>query len=138
MTVQEFDTARQERLRSRTPLQFVLQGDTYTCLQIVPIGDAFDLLDAPDATSEAEVSRALAAFIDKILVDDDRPRFAQALRRRDDPVDGLTLLEIVDWLGEQYAGRPTSPSADSSGGPEGAGPTSSSDADGKASETSPD
>lgn len=133
MTIKDFDAARRERLRERDPLQFVLQGDTYTCVPVVPVGDALDLADAPDVDAGAAFMVAICAFVDKILVDDDRPKFAAAIRRRDDPVDPMTLLEIVEWLSEEYVARPTSPSDASSDGPGGTGQTSSSEASAKAS-----
>lgn len=133
MPAKDFDAARRERLREREPLQFTLQDVTYTCLSVIPVGDALDLADAPDADAGAAFVAAICGFIDKILIDEDRPKFAEAIRRRDDPVDPLTLLEIVEWLSEEYVARPTSPSDVSSDGPGGTGPTSSSEASAKAS-----
>lgn len=139
MPPKDFDAARKERLRQRDPMQFVLQGDVYTCLAIVPVGVAFDLADAPErdemteAQAGAEFSRSLASFIDNILIEADRPRFQSALRRRDDPIDPDTLLEIVDWLGQEYSARPTEPSAESSDGRGATGRTSRSAAAKKAS-----
>ncbi len=50
-------------------------------------------------------------FVDKVLVEADKTRFGRLL---DDPfrvVDGAQLGEIVNWLIEEYGGRPTGPSS---------------------------
>lgn len=116
----DFDAARLERRREREPAQFRLGGETFTCLPVVPIGFALDLATlalGPEDDPDIAAAYALTSFIDNVLVDEDRPRFQELLRRRDDAVDPDSLWEIVKWFAEVYAGRPTVPPRDSSSSP---------------------
>lgn len=137
MAARDFDVARSERLRERDPISFTLAGQTFTCLPVIPVGAALDLEEAPEVDEdEARAARALARFIDSALIDDDRERFAETLRQREDPVDGTALFDIAVWLAGEYAARPTSPFTGSSGGRPSNGQSSSSEPSPTASGTS--
>jgi 4-amino-4-deoxy-L-arabinose transferase-like glycosyltransferase len=107
MPPKDFDAARKERLRQRDPMQFVLQGDVYTCVPVVPVGVGFDLADEPEPDPEnPQLVRGFAMFIDNILIEEDRERFQAALRRRDDPVwRALSILLWLTWLPVAAGGR---------------------------------
>jgi hypothetical protein len=127
----DFDAARAERERKIDPVTFTLGGEDFTCVLAPSVGDAFDLADAPEPeTSLIGSVRAIVAFVDKILVPDDRERFTTLIRKVDTPhgpINSYDLVELGTWLGEEYAGRPTEPSTEPSGGRERTGEPSSSD-----------
>jgi hypothetical protein len=140
MPHRDFDAARAERERQVEPVTFTLGGETFQC--VAPsVGDALDLADAPEPESSLIGSvKAIAKFIDKILIPADRGRFKKLLRKMDTPhgpVNSYDLIEVGMWLAEEYAGRPTEPSTDSSGGRATTGDTSSSDTSNEPAEPSP-
>lgn len=126
MPTRDFDAARAERLRQRDPIRFVLGGETFTCLPVIPVGAGLDLADAghhPMGT--VGYTQALHRFIRSALVDDDLDRFEKVLTSKTDPVGPNDLQELAEWLAEEYTARPTSPSTDSSGGRQSSGDPSS-------------
>lgn len=124
----DFDAARAERRRERDPLAFVLGGEHFTCLPVIPVGAGLDLADAPERSDQTGAHvRGLIAFIKNTLVDDDLDRFDKVLRAKTDPVGADDLFDVAVALSQEYTGRPTSPSTDSSGGRDSTGETSSSE-----------
>lgn len=116
----DFDLARRERAAKRDPVQFTLGGVRFTLLPVIPIGSAFDLLDAPEVTSSDDLTSpatvALCRFIREALIDGDEERWDQVLRSTADPVDPEAILEVATYITEVYTGRPSEPSSGSSGG----------------------
>jgi hypothetical protein len=141
MPHRDFDAARAERQREVEPCSFTLGGQTFTCVLAPAVGDAFDLADAPEPeTSLIGSARAIARFVDKLLIAKDRGRFQKMIRDVDTPsgpVNTYDLIELGQWLSEEYAGRPSEPSTDSSGGRATTGDTSSSDTSNEPVEPSP-
>lgn len=132
----DFDAARRERARGHAPIEFTLGGETFHTIAVVPAGPTFDLIEAPTLVTAAR------EFLRAILLDNDeqwegegdqrtlvaassRVRFETMCYRPDDPIDGATIMDVVDWLGEQYAGRPFGPSSGSSPSSQGNGHASS-------------
>jgi hypothetical protein len=113
MPFQDFDAARRERLRAFEPIQFVLAGKRFTCIAHPVLTDSFALLDAPELLDDggapiAAGVRALAEFIERSIASPREQRaFRKLLGRRDDPIDATTIVELGEWLAEQYSGRPT-------------------------------
>lgn len=127
----DFDAARRERQAASgqaEPVRFLLGGEIFTIIDRIPLGDTIDLIEAPDPTPETmnEAVVALTRFIDRVLIDADRPRFAALLRRREDPIDGWDIVEVGERLARHYMDRPTVPSGGSSSGRAHDGETSSS------------
>lgn len=141
----DFDIARRERLRREEPLTFTLGGETFQCRDAMAV---IDMWREPPAAPESIVAGATTApglvllgyarEIAGTLVPSERDRWWEMLQRDDLDlgVQGTDLVEVYKALVEEYAGRPTSPSADSSDGRLTDGSTSSSTHDAKASETS--
>lgn len=115
----DFDAARKERLRKRDPIMFTLGGETFTCLPFVPFGVAWGLVDTPetpDASTPAAAYKNLATFVADCLIPADVDRWWQLFVSKTEPIDGDTLLEVVNALSAAYTGRPTSPSTGSPAG----------------------
>jgi hypothetical protein len=124
----DFDAARRERQAKRVPVQFTLGGERFTLLPVIPIGSAFDLIDAPEITSSDDMGstavRALCSFIAGSLADGQTERWEAVLRSTADPVDPESILEVATYITEVYTGRPTGPSTGSSDGRKPSGQTS--------------
>lgn len=118
MTLHDFDAARRERNREREPLQFKLGGETFTCLAVIPAGLGYDLLEIELTGDQLRIGLAYRDFILAVLATKaDRDRFEKVLRQTKNAVEPLDLRDVVVWLAEQYGGRPTQRSSDSSDGP---------------------
>lgn len=126
MPFQDFDAARRERARANDPIRFRLGGEDFTLLPNPSIFDALELAAAPEPEENViGAVQAIVAFIDALMPNDrDRKRWAKLQRRRTDPPTAEDYVELGAWLAEQYAGRPTVPSGDSSPGRPPNGPDS--------------
>jgi hypothetical protein len=120
MPHRDFDAARAERERLIEPETFTFGGQDFTCVLAPALGDVFDLADAPEPGDDLmAASRAMAFFVEKLLVPEDRPRWHDILRALDTPhgpINAYDVLEVGMYLSEVFTGRPTEPSTDSSGG----------------------
>lgn len=128
MALKDFDAARRERRRNREPIAFRLGGQEFTLPATLPAGHILDLIEADADGNPVATLVACRRFLAAILAsDEDRERLEVVLRSHDDPVDlNDDLIEVVDWIAEQYTGRPTKRSSDSSDGPQTNGNGSSS------------
>lgn len=137
----DFDAARRERNRSRSPLTFTLgcPGKTcpdstydrsarrwtctgahaFTCLTHPTVADALDIAEAPEWEEDQQTALgALVHFIDHLLASEaDRERFKALLARREDPLDPEAIYDVGVYLAEQYQPVPFEPSTGSSSGP---------------------
>lgn len=125
-----YDAARRERARKtgrKDPVKFALgelvndgghivhPAHEFTIVDVIPLGESFDLMDAPEPITNYEQSaRACEKFIRSILIDEDVPIWDRLLRRKKDPIDDITLVEIATDLAEAVAGRHFQQSTDSS------------------------
>lgn len=125
MPRRDFDAARRAYdTQAPAPVEFVLAGEVFTCLNDPSLGDTFEMIDAPDITVEdfdpnrnAHVTlvRKIARYIQRMLVLEDRPRFDQALYRV--PVTHMAvIIEIADYITTEVVNRPTVPPGPSSSG----------------------
>lgn len=118
----DFDAARRERLRDREPIRFVVCEQEFETVPVVPAGNIIDLI-AGEQSGHPVI--AYRRFILAVLRDDDgtdekassQERMLELLYRPDDPLDEVTLSELLGWLAETFGGRPTQRSTDSSSGP---------------------
>lgn len=114
MAHRDFDAEVAERARERDPITFTLGGVTFTGRPVCPFGAALDLAAAPEITVDlAGAVAGIVAFLEQVVVDDQADRVADAVRK----VNADTSYNVVRWLSEQYAGRPTVPSSGSAVSP---------------------
>lgn len=124
MAFRDFDAEVAERTRERTPIEFTLGGVRFTGRPVCPFGAALDLAAAPSITDDlAGAVAGIIAFLEQLVVDDQAPLVADAVRK----VNADQAYETVVWLSEQYAGRPTRPSSGSAPSPQPDGRDSSSE-----------
>ena len=93
--------------------------EEFRCLPDAPGTALVMLLGAIDG-SLALRAGAVISFLDAVLVPEDEARFRVLIQSKDRLIPVETLGEIMDWLVEAYANRPTPPP---SGSPDGASGT---------------
>lgn len=114
MAFRDFDVEVAERARERDPIEFTLGGVRFTGRPVCPFGAVLDLAAAPEITvNVAGAMDGIVAFLEQVVVDDQVPEVADAVRK----VNADVAYQVVRWLSEEYAGRPTQPSSGSAVSP---------------------
>jgi hypothetical protein len=86
----------------------VQQSQLFTCVSVAPAGVLLDMVAAQDS-SGGRSAQALTDFVNGVLIDADLERFATLVHDKDVAIPIEVLGQIVAWLAEEYAGRPTQP-----------------------------
>jgi hypothetical protein len=107
--------------RKRKRLNFTIDGEEFEAAPGLP-GDIYaEFVTLYSSTGETESYQqqhdALKQALSVVLLDDSYTRFAARLADKKRPIDDDQMSDVVLWLLEEYAGRPTQPSPDSSDGP---------------------
>lgn len=92
------------------PPTFSVAGREFKCLPEPPAGVLTDLIAAAHGATAQSVP-AVVRFIAGCLPDADAEQFVLTIHDKDTIVPLETLAEIVQWLAEEYTGRPTTPSS---------------------------
>lgn len=98
----DFDAARAES----EPIRFRLGGELFELACVLPAGP---LLDMARAKTDDEAIPALVSFFEAIVPEEDKERFAAAIRKS----DVRTLAEAQAWIIGEATGRPLSPASPS-------------------------
>ena len=95
-------------LSSDEPLTFSIYGQTFRCTPMLQGRALVDFIAAgSDRDNPGSSAEAILNLFDRALMAEDRERFTE-LSLSDDYIIPLEkLTEIMDWLVEQYTGRPT-------------------------------
>jgi hypothetical protein len=115
------------------PISFALLGETFDCKPIIPGAVLVEIISAIDGSAGAGGDAVTETFR-AALKPEDVERFYDLLKREDLVVSLQTLVDILQWLVEQYGQRPTKRSDSSSDGVSTTGPGS---ADGTSSTPEP-
>lgn len=108
MAHRDFDAEVAERARERDPITFTLGGVSFTGRPVCPFGAALDLASAPELTVDlAGAVAGIVSFLEQVVTDDQVDEVAAAVRK----VNADVAYDVVKWLSECYAGRPTLPSS---------------------------
>lgn len=102
--------------RIQTPVTFELDGEAFTAKPAIPGALLLDFIADADSDDGGRAAQALIDFVTNVIVPDDRERFTQLVRDEERIVEIETLAEVVEFLVEEYASRPTESPADSSVG----------------------
>lgn len=93
------------------PIPFRVDGEMFYAMGMQPAGLIFDLAGmTKDSTFEAQV-QTFTTLIQGMLVPESFERLKIKMR---DPISPLTfpkMMELIQWLMEQYGKRPTTPSS---------------------------
>jgi hypothetical protein len=103
--------------RKTSGTTFTADGDTFQTVPAVAallIGEVVAKIQAAEGL-EAKIE-SVTEFFDITLVDRSAALMKERLRSKDNPIDLAQALDIVNYLVEEIAQRPTEPSQSSSGG----------------------
>jgi hypothetical protein len=110
---------------------------TFTASGIRPFYTQVEVTKAAAANNNTLAGATLADQLEKCLInDEERERWRQTLGAPDVYFDAGMLLEVIVWVTEQYADRPTQPRSDSHSSPRRAGRSSRGAGSGTVLETS--
>jgi hypothetical protein len=107
---------------SDEPIIFQIYEEEFKCRPSIQGRTLIELVSQADQADMAKAAGAILTFMDRVLVPSSRERFQEMTESDDRIVDMDTLSAVMEWLIEQYAGRPTEESSDSSDGPTTIGP----------------
>ena len=109
---------------SDEPITFTLYGEVFKCQPAIQGRYLLEFISKAGSDDPEESAGAVLGFLQHALSPADRERF-DALCSSDETVVPLeTLASIMEWMVEQYSGRPTEPSSPSGPGDTITGPTS--------------
>jgi hypothetical protein len=114
-------TAARDFTRTRKPLDFTIDDDTFVPASVLP-GDIYaEFVTLYSKTGDTDTYQqqhdALKRALELALLPESWQRFAERLKDKKNPIDDDQMSDVVLWLLEEYAARPTQPSPDSSDGP---------------------
>lgn len=110
--------------KSVEPVVFELMEERFTCVSNIPAGvliklSNFQTSDGTDDQSpNTNLLQQVVDFIESVMVDGDIPRFRTILNSKDLEVPFDELVEIMNWLIEEYSDRPTKQPSSSEDGPQ--------------------
>jgi hypothetical protein len=92
------------------PLGFTLAGEDF---EVIPEAPGIVILEFIEATSSGQsgaTSKALIGFLKEVTTEEEWERLNAVLHDPKNRIDIKTISDIVSYLTEQYASRPTSAS----------------------------
>jgi hypothetical protein len=106
---------------SNEPLPFTIDGDVFYAAARLP-GDVFAEFvtlynDRVESEEYQQQHDLLKRALSLALLPESYEQFAKRLNDKVRPIDDNQTADVVMWLLEEYAARPTQPSPDSSDGP---------------------
>lgn len=106
-------------VRDRPPLQFKVDGDVFYAAPIAPAGALQDMAALGQLGKEGKVVEMMAkldTFLYMVILPESVERFKERLRSPTEPITQTQVTKIVQWLMQEYAGRPTEPASSSQTG----------------------
>lgn len=126
--MREFTSGTRRSAEPKQPdIEFTLDGETYIARMPKPAVFAYLTAASARGATTADQIKAVLDFIEAVLEPDSRARFRSRLL---DPEDELELedgIDLLRYLQEEWSGRPTGSSTDSSDGRATTGPSSTDD-----------
>ena len=114
MAHRDFDAEVAERARERDPIEFTLGGVRFTCRPVCPFGAVLDLQAAPEIGENLRGAvDGIIAFLSQVVIEEHADKVPEAVRK----ANATVAYDVIEWLVEQYAGRPTVPSSGSAVSP---------------------
>ncbi len=119
-------------------LEFTIGTDTFYAVGDTPGGVILDLAELANAEEGTSRMAVITDFLDGVLLPESADLFAERLRDATNPITFAQLINIFEWLLEEYvggvdAGRPTPEAGSSSNGSRRTGRSSTASARSRAS-----
>jgi hypothetical protein len=86
---------------------FKLYGEEFECIPAIPGKTLLSFAQASGSEDGAESAKAINKFFEKVLTEESYVRFDKLAEDPNRLVTVETLAEIVGWIVETYADRPT-------------------------------
>lgn len=102
MPNKEFDAFIRETTQEL--ITFTVAGETFTCIDSLPLTI---LANITRQQSNGQAVLGLADFLTAVVLEEDHDRLAVLMNEPHNAVAVETWAEIVEWLIEEYTGRPT-------------------------------
>lgn len=110
-------TAQRDFSSRAKNVEFTADGDTFYGVPRVATGLLTDCVAKINTTNDMiEKVEAVTGFFDIALIDESAALIKSRLRDKHNPLELQQALDIIDYLVEVYASRPTRPSQSSSDG----------------------
>jgi hypothetical protein len=106
------------------PLTFDLYGQTFRCVPALQGVVMIEFIAQSASDDVGAGARAMLDFLRRVIRPEDRDRFFEMTNSDEFVVPMETLNELMEWLTEQYAGRPTEGQSPSESGSSTTGPSS--------------
>ena len=87
------------------PLEFQLNNHTWHCATMIPGAALLDFAGQLNAEDPKAMSDAVWEFFDLAIVEQEREGFRTFIRDPAQRVDISTLMEVAEWLMEQFMGE---------------------------------
>ena len=94
---------------SDEPITFQLYGKTFRCQPAMQGRQLIEFIAQSSVEDPSSSARAVLQFFDNAIVEADHDQFNEMTHSSETVVPMETLTEVMDWLVEQYTGRPTEP-----------------------------
>lgn len=100
------------------PIEFKIDGDSYYAVGETSMGVLFDMADLVKTEGLSNQIDALVSFIQSVLMPESYERLKARLRdSKRPPVSFQVLMNVLNWVMEQQADRPTQQSSSSPASP---------------------
>lgn len=107
-TIKEFHTAAKEAAgKIEDPLEFAIDGKTLRAYRPTEGQMAMLMMSLGRHTTESTKIAGAIDFFVSIMDQESYNYLADRLLSRDDPIDLEEVTEVVQWIIEEWAGRPT-------------------------------
>ena len=87
------------------PLEFILNNHTWHCAPMIPGAALLDFAGQMKAEDPSAMAEAVWSFFDLALVEQERESFKGFIRDPNQRIDINTLMEIAEWLMEEFMGE---------------------------------
>jgi hypothetical protein len=105
MASKDFDAQRTDALAHLEPIDFGLFGRRWACEPMLPPNALAWIDKVRTGSNETEVLHAGLMFVGAVVTEHD----AWDVALRGAVIDGDTLLDLITWLGQEYAKRYSEP-----------------------------
>lgn len=95
-----------EIAKSTQPLEFQVGSDLFTAYPPEEL-PAYVLIEYSELVQAGKIHDAHKAFFSKTLVPESHTIFNQRLNSHDNPITLAVMIQVSEWLVEQYAATPT-------------------------------
>ena len=105
--MREFRTAVKAKKDADQPIPFTLDGQQYLAVKPKDWALLETAAAQADGVGEAEQAAAAVGFIKAVFAEPGRSRLLARLRDPADDIDVADVRPIMEWLTEEWSGRPT-------------------------------